>query len=182
MYDPVKAKQLWQEGLKEEGITNPGKIVLVGDDTTNAKDQMEFISDQLQKNLGLQLAVTPVTFKERLQRGKSGNFQMLLSGWGADYNDAMSYLDLFVTGQSYNRGKWSNAEYDALIAKSKNNPDFEARVQDLIKAEKIMIEDQGIAPLYYRTRLSLLKPYVKGAAWNTTLGFFDLKGAYLDGK
>lgn len=182
MYDPVKAKQLWQEGLKEEGITNPGKIVLVGDDTTNAKDQMEFISDQLQKNLGLQLAVTPVTFKERLQRGKSGNFQMLLSGWGADYNDAMSYLDLFVTGQSYNRGKWSNAEYDALIAKSKNNPDFEARVQDLIKAEKIMIEDQGIAPLYYRTRLSLLKPYVKGAAWNTTWGFFDLKGAYLDGK
>jgi oligopeptide transport system substrate-binding protein len=103
---------------------------------------------------------------------------MLLSGWGADYNDAMSYLDIFTTGQSYNRGKWSNTEYDALIKKSKNNPDFEARIQDLIKAEKILIDDQGIAPLYYRTRLSLLKPYVKGAAWNTTWGFYDLKGAY----
>jgi oligopeptide transport system substrate-binding protein len=181
-YDPAKAKQLWQEGLKEEGLTNSVKIDLVGDDTTSSKDQMEFISDQLKKNLGLTITVSPVTFKERLQRGKDGNFQMLFSGWGADYNDAMSYLDIFITGQSYNRGKWSNEEYDALIKKSKENPDFEARVQDLIKAEKILIDDQGIAPLYHRTRLSLLKPYVKGAAWNTTWGFFDLKGAYLDGK
>jgi oligopeptide transport system substrate-binding protein len=181
-YDPAKAKQLWQEGLKEEGLTNSVKIDLVGDDTTSAKDQMEFVSDQLKKNLGLTITVSPVTFKERLQRGKDGNFQMLFSGWGADYNDAMSYLDIFTTGQSYNRGKWSNAEYDALIKKSKDNPDFEARVQDLIKAEKILVDEQGIAPLYHRTRLSLLKPYVKGAAWNTTWGFFDLKGAYLDGK
>ncbi|MXQ54728.1 peptide ABC transporter substrate-binding protein [Shimazuella alba] len=182
MYDPKKAKQLWEEGLKEEGLTSSVKIELVGDDTTNSKDQMEYVSDQLQKNLGLKITISPVTFKERLQRGKDGNFQMLFSGWGADYNDAMSYLDIFTTGQSYNRGKWSNAEYDALIKKSKNNPDFEARVQDLIKAEKILIDDQGIAPLYYRTRLSLLKPYVKGAIWNTTWGFYDFKGASVDGK
>ncbi|MCH5584623.1 peptide ABC transporter substrate-binding protein [Shimazuella sp. AN120528] len=181
-YDPKKAKQLWEEGLKEEGLKNPVKIDLLGDNTTNAKDQMDFISDQLEKNLGVNVTVSAVTFKERLQRGKDGNFQLLLSGWGADYNDAMSYLDIFTTGQSYNRGKWSNAEYDALIQKSKNNPNFEARIQDLAKAEKILIDDQGIAPLYYRTRLSLLKPYVKGAVWNTTWGFFDLKGAYLDGK
>ena len=116
------------------------------------------------KILVLQVTVSPVTFKERLQRGKDGNFQMLFSGWGADYNDPMTYLDLFTTGQSYNRGKWSNTEYDALIKKSKNNPNFEERVQDLTKAEKILIDEQGIAPLYYRTRLSLLKPYVKGAA------------------
>ncbi|WP_028778923.1 peptide ABC transporter substrate-binding protein [Shimazuella kribbensis] len=181
-YDPTQAKKLWLDGLKEEGISPSEKIDLLGDDTTSAKDQMQFIADQLHKNLGVQVTVSPVTFKERLQRGKDGNFQILFSGWGADYNDAMSHLDIFTTGQSYNRGKWSNTEYDALIKKSKDNPNFEERVQDLIKAEKILIDEQGIAPLYYRTRLSLLKPYVKGAIWNTTWGFWDFKDAYLDGK
>lgn len=181
-YDAAQAKRLWQEGLKEANMTNIGKLDLLGDDTTNSKAQMEFIADQLQKNLGVQVTVSPVTFKERLQRGKDGNFQILLSGWGADYNDPMTYLDIFTTGQGYNRGKWSNAEFDALIKKSKNNSNFEERIQDLAKAEKIMIDEQAIAPLYYRTRLSLLKPNVKGAQWNTIGGFWDIKGAYFDGK
>jgi oligopeptide transport system substrate-binding protein len=181
-YDPTEAKKLWQEGLQEAGITAPGKIDILGDDTSNAKDQLQYMADQLGKNLGIEVTISSVTFKERLQRGQDGNFQLLLSGWGADYNDAMSYLDIFTTGQSYNRGKWSNAEYDALIKKSKNNPNFDERLQDMIKAEKILIDEQAIAPLFYRTRLGLVKPYVKDIMWNPIYGYYDFKWASLDGK
>lgn len=181
-YDPAKAKQLWQAGLKQAGIKNPGTIDLMGDNTDNAQTQMEFIANELKQNLGINVTTSPVTFKERLQRSKDANFQMVLSGWGADYNDPITYLNIFTTGQSYNDGKWSNKQYDALIQKSTNNPNFTQRMNDLIQAEKILVNDQGIAPLYFRTRLGLVKSYVKGWVWDPTYGFYDLKYAYLDGK
>jgi len=176
-FDPKKAKQLYEEGLKELGITDPGKLELVGDDTTGAKKSLEYIKEQLRVNLGLNVDIVSLPFKERLERGKSGRFDILISGWGADYNDPMTYLDLFTTGNSFNRGKWSNSEFDELIKKSKTNPNFEERLQDLIKAEQILTEDVGIAPLYYRSRLGLKKPYIKDWTWHIIGPQYSLKWA-----
>lgn len=56
-----------------------------------------------------------MTFKERLQRNKNGTFGFNFSWMGADYQDPMTFLDLFVTNGGNNHGKYSNSEYDELI-------------------------------------------------------------------
>ena len=61
---------------------------------------------------------TPVPFSVRLDRSSSGDFDTVLGGWGADYADPSSFTDLFVTGNSYNRGQWSNADYDKAVEAS----------------------------------------------------------------
>ncbi|MBA4493729.1 peptide ABC transporter substrate-binding protein [Paenactinomyces guangxiensis] len=181
-YNPQKAKQLFQEGLKELGMTSPGKVELLTQDTSQAKKDAEFFKEQLRVNLGLDVSITAVPFKERLQRSKDGKFDIVYSGWGADYNDPMTFLDIFITGSSYNRGKWSNSEYDALIKKSQSNPNFEERLQDLIKAEKIFIDDAGVVPLYYRSRLALKQPYIKDWPWHLKGPEYSLKWAHIEGK
>jgi oligopeptide transport system substrate-binding protein len=181
-YDPAKAKQLWQEGLKELGMTQDQvpPLHLLGDDGTGAKKDLAYMQDQLQRNLGAKIVIDSVPFKERLEREKHQQFDIAYSGWGADYNDPMTYLDLFTSDNSFNRGKWSNKEFDQLIAKSKQNPDFKQRFYDLSKAEQILInQDHGIAPLYYRTRLGLKKPKIKDWYWHTIGPEYSLKWAYV---
>ena len=179
-FNPEKAKQLWQEGLKELGLEQAPTIELLGDDTSAAKQSLQFIQEQLRVNLGANVQITSVPFKERLERGKNQRFDLLISGWGPDYNDPMTFLDLFTTGNAFNRGKYSNPEYDQLIQKSKENGDFKERFQDLKKAEEILINDAGIAPLYYRTKIAVKKPFIKDWYWSPIGPEYTLKWASVD--
>jgi oligopeptide transport system substrate-binding protein len=90
----------------------------------------------------------------------------------------MTFLDLFMTGNGLNRGKWSNREYDSLIVKAKDNPDFHQRLVELILAEKRLMEESPVIPLCYRSQIGLIKPYVKGIVWYS-IGPESLKWAYI---
>jgi oligopeptide transport system substrate-binding protein len=81
-YDPNKAKQLWQEGLKELGLSQAPAIELVGDDQRRPSKRMEFIQEQLRVNLGANVQITSVPFKERLERGKNQRFDLLIFRMG----------------------------------------------------------------------------------------------------
>lgn len=182
-YDPKRARALYRQGLRELKMKDqPEKIEIVGDDTMGAKRELAYIKEQLRKNIGLRVQQVNIPFKQRLERGKNGQFDILLSGWGADYNDPVTYCNLFMTGNSYNRGKWRNGQYDDLVTKAMINPDERERLQQLMKAEKVLLEDAAIAPLYYRSRLAVLKPFVKGITWNAIGSEFQLKHAYIDWK
>ncbi len=91
-----------------------------------------------------------------------GNFSIARDGWGADFNDPVSFLDLFVTGTGNNNAKYSNAEYDKLIKQVKSTDDNKVRMPALHKAEDLIMNDWAIVPLFYRTRSILLNENVKG--------------------
>ncbi|MBD1370883.1 peptide ABC transporter substrate-binding protein [Hazenella sp. IB182357] len=179
-YNPQEAKKLFDEGLKELGLDKAPTVEIVGDDTSGAKDDLTFVKEQLKQNLGLEVKITSVPFKERLERGKKGNFDLLLGGWAADYNDAMSYLEIFTTGYSYNRGKWSNKQYDELVKKAQANENFDERLEQLLEAEKIMIEDAGIAPGYFRSSPSLINQKIKDMHWHAIGPDYSLKWTYVE--
>lgn len=176
-YNPQEAKRLWDEALKEMNLQAPPPIEFVGDDTSHSKRQMEFIKEELRKNLGVDVTIVSVPFKQRLDRGKAGQFDLLNSGWNGDFNDPVTFIEIFTSENSYNRGKWSNKEYDALVEKSKNNSNYQERLQDLGKAEKILIEEQGIVPLYYRSRNFLVKPEAQGIVFTQFGEDFSYKWA-----
>ena len=178
-YNPKEATKLWKEGIKETGQKNL-EFTLLGDDTDGSKKQNEYLQGQLQKNLpGLKVTLSNVPFKSRLDKSSSGNFDMVVTGWNADYPDPVTFLDIFTTNNVQNNGKYSNPEYDALINKSKTTDatDENARWQDLLDATKILTDDQAAIPLYQANQANLTRSNVHG--YNITPnGSYNLVTAY----
>lgn len=175
-YDLKEAKRLWEEGLKETG--NIGKtfnLVLLGDDFDGAKKQAEYLQNQLEQLPGLKLTVNNIPFKARLARAKNGDFDILISGWTADFPDPINYLTLFMTDSSYNDGKWSNTKFDDLVIKSmtKDANDLSLRWKDMIDAQDIMNEEQGAIPLYQRGEVWMTNKRIKNFEINPS-GHYDM--------
>ncbi|MDY0404446.1 peptide ABC transporter substrate-binding protein [Virgibacillus sp. 179-BFC.A HS] len=163
-YDVEKAKEYWKKGLKELGVKEI-KLDYLSDDTENAKKTAEYFQNQLETNLeGLKLELTNVPFKVRLKKTTDQDYDIVMHGWGPDYLDPMTFLDLYVTDGTNNNTGYSNKEYDKLIHDAKvtyaNEP--AKRWETMLKAEKLLVQDDTVvAPIYQRGRLVLIKPYVK---------------------
>ena len=180
-FDKAKAKKLLKEGLKEIGEDNLS-FALLGDDTDNSKKITEFLQSQIEENLpGTKVSVQNIPFKTRITRSQKGQFEVVVSSWGADFSDPISFLDLYTTDNSYNFGKWKNAEYDKWIAKSKTTDagNVSARWDDMVKASKIINEDQGIAPLFQLNQPQLVRSNVKGVIQNTAGSVNNWKNVYI---
>ncbi|PGV48017.1 peptide ABC transporter substrate-binding protein [Bacillus sp. AFS037270] len=165
--DKEKAAELWKKGLAETGLKEVN-FTYVGQDTETSKVTDAFIKDQLEKNLpGLKITIEAVPFKIRIAREDAEDYDLLMGGWGPDYADPMTYMDLWVTGGGQNHMSYSNPEFDKLIKAA--NEDLVSKPQDRWKAlqdaEKILLEDDAaIAPLYQRSVNILINPKVKGFA------------------
>lgn len=180
-FDKEKAKKLLKEGLKEIGEDNLS-FALLGDDTDNSKKITEFLQSQIEENLpGTKVSVQNIPFKTRVTRSQKGQFEVVVSSWGADFSDPISFLDLYTTDNSYNFGKWKNAEYDKWIAKSKTTDagNASARWDDMVKASRIINEDQGIAPLFQLNQPQLIRSNVKGVIQNTAGSVNNWKNVYI---
>ncbi len=180
----AKAKKLWAEGLKEIGKDSL-TFGLLSDDTDVAKRTTEFIQSAIESNLkGAKVECANVPFKTRLNRTNQGQFDIVISAWGADFADPISFLDMFTANNSYNAGKWKNAQYDKLIEASKSTDAGNAgkRWNDLVNAEKILIQEQGISPLYQQATAWMVKPKVKGVIYNSAGANYNFKNAYVSGN
>lgn len=162
-YDVEAAQEAFNAGLEELGNDSITLELLV-DDTENAKRSAEYIQGQLQTNLpGLQVQIVSVPFKNRVAANNSQDYDLQISGWGADYADPINYLELFVTDGNNNNSGYSNEEYDALIqSASDETEDLDKRWSDLVAAESLILEEAGIAPLYQRYGAYLEQPSVEG--------------------
>ncbi|MEW9053699.1 MAG: peptide ABC transporter substrate-binding protein [Neobacillus sp.] len=160
-----EAKKLWEEGLAEIGQTEV-KFTYVGQDTETSKTTDAFIKNQLETTLtGLTLDVQAVPFGIKIERENKLDYDLLFGGWGPDYADPMTFMDLWVTDGEQNNMKYGNPEFDALIkaASEELSAKPEERWQALIDAEEILLEqDAALAPMYQRSVNLLINPKVDG--------------------
>lgn len=162
-----EAKKLWEKGLKETGLKEV-TFTYVGQDTDTAKLTDAFIKDQLEKTLpGIKINIESVPFKIRIAREDKEDYDLLMGGWGPDYQDPMTFMDLWVTNGGNNHMSYSNPEFDKLIKAANQDLIKEGQEQERWKtlqdAEKILLEqDAAIAPLYQRSVNILINPKVKG--------------------
>ncbi|WP_056974286.1 peptide ABC transporter substrate-binding protein [Holzapfeliella floricola] len=176
-YDASKAKEYWNKAKQELGISSLDFSIL-SSDSDSSKKVLEYLQNTIQSNLdGVKVSLNPVPFSVRLDRSKAGNFDLVLGGWGADYLDASSFTDLFVTGNSYNRGQWSNSEYDNLIKASKTTDvnDVNKRFEDLVNADKLLSNTQGMTPLYQGVEAHMISSRVKNFVSHPAGAKFDYK-------
>ncbi len=181
-YNQEKAKEHWEKAKEALGIDSLSFEILASD-TDSTKKAIEYIQSAIQDTLdGVKVSLSPVPFSVRLDRSNSGDFDVVMGGWGADYADASSFTDLFVTDNSYNRGRWTSEEYDAAVKSSATtnagNPD--ARWQDLLDAEKIIMDQQGVIPVYQNVEAHLRAPKVKGVVSHGAGAQYDYKWAVIE--
>lgn len=178
-YNPKLAKKLWKEGIKETGQKNLN-FTLLGDDTDSAKKQNEYIQGQMEKNLpGLNLTLSNVPFKSRLTKSTNGDFDMVVTAWNADYPDPYSFLQIFMSDNAQNNSKWSNKEFDDLVKKSATTDanDEMKRWDDMLQADKILTEEQGVIPLYQYYQANLTRKNVKNYVVSPN-GMYNIVTAY----
>ena len=178
--DYAKAKAMLEEGLKEEGLTLAKFTpTLLCDDTSSAKKQAEFLQAQFKDNLGVKLEVKQVTYKSRLDLMDKGQFDIVFAGWSADYNDPMTYFDMWMTGNGNNHGKWSNAEYDALINKASSLADKDQYYATLKKAEQILADECPIGVVFDRQKDFITTDKLKGVV-RTAFQDMNFNYAYIE--
>ncbi len=83
-------------------------------------------------------------------------------GWAADYADPVTFLELLRSGTPLNTSGWSDATYDALLDEAAATTDAASRMRLLARAERLMLDEAPILPLFHFTSFCLLKPYVGG--------------------
>ena len=156
-----KAKELLATGLKELNMAQLPAMDMLCDTGDVSKREAEKIQNDL-KQVGINVNILPMPWGEKLQRLKNGNFGICCSGWGPDYMDPMTYLDLFQSTNGNNHGKYNNAKYDELINAAVKETDPAKRMDSLYKAEKILMEDMVIAPRTFRVAHFAYKTYFTG--------------------
>ncbi len=182
-YNSALAKKYWKKGLQEIGQKNLTFDVLSSNDEADSDQLTQYLQSQWTKELkGLKINITNIPEKSSDSRAQQGNFDIYLSHWGGDFNDPMTFMQIPMTGTSYNYGKWSNSTYDNLVKKAgnedANNP--EKRWNDLVKAAKIVNGNQAITPIYQQTTAYLQNKRVHGLIHNTAGTQWSYKYAYVD--
>ncbi|HAX73558.1 MAG TPA: peptide ABC transporter substrate-binding protein [Firmicutes bacterium] len=161
-FNKEEAAKLWAQARQETGITGKLELEIIIFSGDSAAQVGAAIKDDLETNLGdedLSIVISVLPFSEKLQRSAAGDYHMVWSGWGPDYTDPMTFLDMWVSGNGQNKVGYNNAEYDQLVNDSKTGDlttDPEARWEALLKAEELLIgEDQAIVPLYQKGSVGL---------------------------
>ena len=172
-----KAREL----LAEAGYPN-GEGFPVVEYLYNTSDAHKAVAEALQNmwetELGVKVTLNNQEWAVFLQTRKDGNYSIARNGWIADYNDPMSFLDMWLTGGGNNDAQYANADYDAKIQEAKNTTDPAARMKLMHEAENIIMgQDWALNPLYFYTQKYMLSDRV-GGMFYTPLGYFFFSYAH----
>jgi len=163
-YNVDEAKKLFAEGLAESGfkVEDFSKFSILYNTSEAHKMIAQAVQEMWRSNLGVEFQLENVDFQVKLDREKAGDFQVSRAGWIGDYVDPMTFMDLFLTDGAFNDADYSNPEYDKLILEAKGTVDQKVRMENMRKAEKILMDAMPIVPVYFYTQPYAQKPYVTG--------------------
>lgn len=178
-YKPEEAKEYWEKAKQELSIDEL-TIDILASDTDSSKRIIEFLQGSLEDTLpGMTVTVSPVPFAVRLDRSNTQNFDLVMGGWSAIYPDASNFTTLFTSDNASNNGKYNNSAYDQAVelAAGKYAQDVEKRWDELQKADKIIMEDMGVCPLYQSAEAHLRNTHLKGII--PAMAQLDFKYSYI---
>lgn len=184
-FNAEEAKDLWAKGLEEEGLTEVSLEYLSGD-TELSKKIDAYMKDQMEGNLeGLTLEMSQVPFNVLLDKNEAQDYDIQSTGWGPDFQDPITFLDLFATESPQNTMAYSNEQVDELLEQANGELALkpEERWQALAEVEKILVEeDAAIANMYQFGSMALQKLYVHDVITHPFTGDFSYKWAYIAGR
>lgn len=159
-----EAKALLAEAGFEGGAGFP-EMTVIYNTSEGHKNIAEAIQEMWKQNLGISVELSNQEWAVFQDTRQNHDFEIARSGWVGDYSDPMTYLGMFLSESPMNYGEWNSPEYDQLINDSKTAPG-QARFDMLYQAEKLLIEDSAVIPIYYYTNPVMVKESIEG--WELT--------------
>jgi len=163
--DVEAARRILAEAGYPRGEGLPELAVLVNKNTDHVRIA-EMVQQQWRDRLGIRVRIEQVEWKVFLDTVQRLEYAVARAGWYGDYVDPNTFLDMFVTGGGNNQTGWSNAEYDALIARAARETDPQARLRIFTEAEGILVRDVPIMPIYVYTTPMLARSGLEGVEPN----------------
>jgi oligopeptide transport system substrate-binding protein len=120
------------------------------------------IASMWKEALGVEVRLTQVEFKSLLQDIDRGDVEMFRSSWVGDYNDAYTFAQILKSDFGVNLPHYSSPRYDALLRSAALQQDPLLRGALLEDAERVMLADHPLLPLYFYVNKHLVKPEVLG--------------------
>lgn len=185
-YDNEYLQNLFKEGMAEAGVEGELSDVTLTtftySTTVETTNQLEWYKQQLEEKLGVNVVVETYpdvsTWKTARDEYKYDFYTM---GWNGDFNDPITFLELFVTGNGYAKfmGGYSNEEYDSLIEKAITSQDDAERLELFKKAEEILLTDGGVIPLYFDQSQVFYQSYLQDVSFPMFGAAFEFSRAYI---
>ena len=170
-----EAKKALAEAGYPEGKGFP-TITYSTNDAGYHKALAEYLQ-QVYKELGITMNIDIVDWSSFTPKRRAGEYEMARNGWVMDYNDASNMIELFVSSNGNNDGKYNNPAFDKAMNDSKV-ADKTAHFAALHEAEKIVSEDYGFIPVAYYNDFWLQSTSLKGT-WHSPYGYWYLQYAYI---
>ncbi len=165
-HDIEAAHQLLIEAGYPDGTGLPTLELLVNN-SGNHQIIAEAIQEMWRRDLGIKIAVANMEQKTLLAQRRTLDYQILRSDWVGDYLDPSTFLNVFTGNSGNNHTGWNNPEYDHLLYQSDRTANTATRYDLMHRAEKILLHEAPIIPIYYYTTVRLVHPAVRG--WHPTL-------------
>ena len=167
-YDVKKAQKYLDAAKKELGTDTITVDLLYGTDESPMDTFAEYLQGSFTKLKGLKVNMVATVKKDRIyNREASGNFQIACTRWAPDYADPTTFLNVLASSNSNNYGKWENAQYNSLLKQAQNETDVNKRWNELLEAEKVMMDDMPNIPVVQTGTAALQAKNVKGLVHNT---------------
>ncbi|MDO5039377.1 peptide ABC transporter substrate-binding protein [Clostridium sp.] len=179
-------KKLFVEGLKELGLDpDPSKYninFLLQGSSSSYKNLGEYLQNTWKNKIGVNIKLSiPADFSDFLRKEDSGEFDIAMAGWGADYNDPMTFLDLYGAKNGSNYGKYNDPKVNKLLEELQTEINIDKRLDMYKEIEKIEVaENPAVAPTYYLDIHSFQKKYVHGMQYPKFGGNYQLRWAYIE--
>lgn len=176
-YDKDAAKEYLEKALEELKITKENlKLELWIIDTAYDQNQSAYVQQQWKENLGIDVKLKTTSVKAQQDAKDTGAYQFVIDGWAPTENDAITFLENYQSENMNNTGKYLNPEYDKLIQDSIQESDPQKRQELLIQAEKMLMEEMVIGPLYFTCTTYAVSHKLEGLV-RSPYQFFNLRYA-----
>ncbi len=174
-----RAREHLAKAMEELGITKiPPLHFLTGDSETSNK-QSEYYQNVFRERLDIDVRIDRQIFKQRLEKMTRGDFDLVAAGWGPDYDDALTFGDLFASWNANNRGLYASEEVDRNVAIAQSSLDAQTRMEALAEVQRILYEDAAILMNYERGSVYVIDPRIKNVVRRSVGADPDYSFAYI---
>lgn len=160
-YNPDKARELLARAGYPGGKGFP-KLTILTTSREVQKAMTEAVQAQWKKELGIEMEIRSSEWASYKMAQQKGEYDIVYGSWSGDFPDASTFLELWRGDNGNNNTGWSDPRYESAMEKARTTPSEEERVACFAKAERVLLEEAPIIPLFWSKRAYMLHPDVKG--------------------